>query len=180
MGSLPPECHSFDTHASFHSHETVAGAARARTIGCKTCAVCLQRARAFEDSLSRRERAPDDFLDGPFKQPLEFWFGTSLAAGGFGFDGTTQLPSPSELNDQRHNGVVEAEISRFEIRASGVVYSVFRDERAQPVAQLALARFARESELLELDSGLLMATDESGGAQLDVVGGAGRGELQVD
>lgn len=110
-------------------------------------------------------------------QALTFDFGTPIAAGGSGLDGTTQFATASAISAQTQDGYASGALSGIKVSATGLVEGVYTNGQTISVAQLAIAKFASNDGLARFGYNLWSATPESGEAVLGAAGSGGRGAV---
>jgi flagellar hook protein FlgE len=112
-------------------------------------------------------------------QPVNIEFGSTLAGGGSGLDGTTQFSMPSGISAQSQDGYSSGSLSGVSIAGNGMVEGLYSNGMRAPVGQLVLAKFRSEDGLARAGEGLWMATKESGEAALGAPASGGRGALSA-
>jgi flagellar hook protein FlgE len=110
-------------------------------------------------------------------QALKLNFGTPIASGGTGLDGTTQFGSPSAVSAQGQDGYSSGSLSGIKIDSTGVVDGVYTNGQSIAVGQLAIAKFQSNDGLGQAGQNLWTATHDSGDAALGAAGAGGRGGL---
>jgi flagellar hook protein FlgE len=118
-----------------------------------------------------------DFVGAQAGQALTFNFGTPIASGGTGLDGTTQFASPSSVSSQSQDGYASGSLSGVAIDASGIVSGVYTNGQKVAVAQLAIAKFVSNDGLGRAGNNLWVATRDSGDGALGTAGSGGRGAI---
>ncbi|MEZ4250394.1 MAG: flagellar hook protein FlgE, partial [Polyangiales bacterium] len=118
-----------------------------------------------------------DFVGATPGQTIDFDFGESIAEGGTGFEGTTQLASDSVTTAIDQNGFRGGNVSGIAIAADGTVTGVFSNGQRRVLGQVALADFASEAGLERAGSNLWAATDASGEALVGTPGAGGLGSV---
>jgi flagellar hook protein FlgE len=112
------------------------------------------------------------FVGAAATQPLTFNFGTPIANGGTGLDGTTQYGTPSSVSGQSQDGYASGALTGIAIDGSGIVNGSYTNGQTIPVGKLAVAKFASDTGLGQAGQNLWTATPDSG---LPAVGAAGVG-----
>jgi flagellar hook protein FlgE len=102
-------------------------------------------------------------------------FGTPIAAGGTGLDGTTQFGSPSNVSSQDQDGYSSGDFSGVAIDGTGVVQGLYTNGQKIAMAQLAIAKFRSNDGLGRAGQNLWIETRESGTAAMGTAGSGGRG-----
>ncbi|MEW6184296.1 MAG: flagellar hook protein FlgE [Thermodesulfobacteriota bacterium] len=97
-------------------------------------------------------------------QPITFNYGTSIAEGGTGLDGTTQYASDFSVNQQSQDGYGAGTVSSISIAEDGLITASFTNGRTRTVGQIALARFNDPSSLIKMGGNLYAETYDSGQA----------------
>ncbi len=110
-------------------------------------------------------------------QPISLNFGTSIAAGGTGLDGTTQFASPSSVSSQSQDGYASGDLAGVSVDGNGVVKGVYTNGQKLAVGQLAIAKFRSNEGLGRAGHNMWIATRESGDAALGVASSGGRGAV---
>jgi flagellar hook protein FlgE len=118
-----------------------------------------------------------NFNGASSNQPLAFNFGTPIASGGTGLDGTTQFGSPSNVAAQSQDGYASGALSGIKIDGNGVVDGIYTNGQTIAVGKLAVAKFASNTGLGRAGQNLWTATQDSGVAALGQAGAGGRGAL---
>lgn len=118
-----------------------------------------------------------DFIGAQPGQALAFNFGTPIASGGTGLDGTTQFSSPNSVSSQSQDGYASGSLSGVSIDGKGIVSGVYTNGEKVAVAQLAVAKFVSNDGLGRAGHNLWIATRESGDAALGTAGSGGRGAI---
>jgi flagellar hook protein FlgE len=102
-------------------------------------------------------------------------FGTAIADGGTGLDGTTQFGSPSNVSSQDQDGYSSGDFSGVAIDGTGVVQGLYTNGQKVAMAQLAIAKFRSNDGLGRAGQNLWIETRESGTAAMGTAGSGGRG-----
>jgi flagellar hook protein FlgE len=110
-------------------------------------------------------------------QTIAINFGTSIAAGGTGLDGTTQFGSPSVVSSQGQDGYSSGDLSGVKISQDGTVSGVYSNGQSVAVGQLAMAKFVSNDGLAQAGQNLWAATQQSGDPALGAAGAGGRGAI---
>jgi len=95
-------------------------------------------------------------------QTVGFNFGTSIAAGGTGFGGSTQYASADSVATQSQDGYSSGSLSSVAIDPSGVISGTYSNGSTRSIGQIALANFANLQGLSKAGSGVYTATADSG------------------
>ena len=107
-------------------------------------------------------------------QAINLNFGTPVAAGGTGLDGTTQFASPSSVSSQTQDGYASGDLTGISVDGNGVIKGTYSNGQKLDVGQLAIAKFRSNEGLGRAGHNLWIATRESGDAALGTAGSGGR------
>lgn len=110
-------------------------------------------------------------------QTIDFDFGESIADGGDGFGGSTQLANESATNGIEQNGFSGGNVAGISVAADGIVTGVFSNGQRRVLGQVALADFGSEAGLDRAGQNLWVATERSGEALVGAPGAGGRGSI---
>jgi flagellar hook protein FlgE len=116
-------------------------------------------------------------FNGAQAQTIAVNFGTPVANGGTGLDGTTQFGNPSAVSAQSQDGYASGSLSAIQIGQDGTVSGVYSNGQTVAVGQLAIAKFASNDGLAQAGQNLWAATTASGDPALGAAGAGGRGAL---
>lgn len=108
-------------------------------------------------------------------QAITLDFGTSVAAGGTGLDGTTQFAGPSNVSSQSQDGYASGDFSGVSVDGQGVVTGLYTNGQKIAMSQLSIAKFRSNDGLGRAGQNLWIATRESGTAAMGTAGSGGRG-----
>jgi len=108
-------------------------------------------------------------------QAMTVNFGTSIAAGGTGLDGTTQFAGPSNVSSQTQDGYASGDFSGVSVDGQGVVTGLYTNGQKIAMSQLAIAKFRSNDGLGRAGQNLWISTRESGTAAMGTAGSGGRG-----
>jgi flagellar hook protein FlgE len=117
------------------------------------------------------------FVGANPNQAISLNFGTSIAAGGTGLDGTTQFASPSSVSSQSQDGYASGDLAGVSVDGNGIVRGVYTNGQKLAVGQLTIAKFRANEGLGRAGHNLWIATRESGDAALGVASSGGRGAV---
>jgi flagellar hook protein FlgE len=131
------------------------------------------------DTVSTSLPISANFMGATQSQTIDFDFGSTLAGGGSGLDGTTQFSMPSGISASSQNGYSSGALSGVSIASNGMVEGLYTNGMRAPVGQLVIAKFRSEDGLARAGEGLWMATKESGEAALGAPASGGRGALSA-
>jgi flagellar hook protein FlgE len=110
-------------------------------------------------------------------QTISMNFGTSIAAGGTGTDGTTQYSSTSSVSSQGQDGYAAGELSGLSVESNGLIRGVYTNGNKLPIGQLALAKFRSNDGLARSGKNLWGETKDSGPASIGEPRAGGRGAV---
>jgi len=110
-------------------------------------------------------------------QVLDFDYGTSIAEGGSGFDGSTGLASESTNIAQNQDGFAGGTVSGLRIEADGTVTGVFSNGQLRTLGSVAVASFASTTGLASAGRNLWAESRESGQPVIGIAGTGGRGSI---
>ena len=110
-------------------------------------------------------------------QAIKLDFGTPIASGGTGLDGTTQFGAPSAVSSQAQDGYSSGSLSGIKIDSTGTVQGVYTNGESIAVGKLAIAKFQSNDGLGAAGQNLWTATRDSGDVALGTAGAGGRGAL---
>jgi flagellar hook protein FlgE len=108
-------------------------------------------------------------------QPITLDFGTSIADGGTGLDGTTQFAGPSNVSAQKQDGYASGDFSGVSVDGQGVVTGLYTNGEKIAMSQLGIAKFRSNDGLGRAGQNLWISTRESGTAAMGTAGSGGRG-----
>jgi flagellar hook protein FlgE len=108
-------------------------------------------------------------------QAITVDFGTSVAEGGTGLDGTTQFAGPSNVSSQKQDGYASGDFSGVSVDGQGVVTGLYTNGQKIAMSQLGIAKFRSNDGLGRAGQNLWIATRESGTAAMGTAGSGGRG-----
>jgi flagellar hook protein FlgE len=108
-------------------------------------------------------------------QAITLDFGTSIAEGGTGLDGTTQFAGPSNVSSQKQDGYASGDFSGVSVDGQGVVTGLYTNGEKIAMSQLAIAKFRSNDGLGRAGQNLWISTRESGTAAMGTAGSGGRG-----
>lgn len=111
-------------------------------------------------------------------QFISFDFGTSIAQGGTGTDGTTQYGTTSGVSMLTQDGYSSGTLQRISIDADGVISGIFSNGRDLTIGQVLLANFASPVGLTSAGNNLYQETYDSGQPLVGAAGSSGRGTIQ--
>lgn len=112
-------------------------------------------------------------------QTIGFNFGTTIATGGAGLDGSTQFGNPNVLLGQSQDGYTAGNLNAISIDAAGVINGSYSNGQTIPIAQLALANFRNLQGLHKTGAGIYAETTDSGPATANRPGLGGLGNISA-
>jgi flagellar hook protein FlgE len=116
-----------------------------------------------------------DFNGATAGQAVTLDFGTAIADGGTGLDGTTQFAGASNVSSQSQDGYASGDFSGVAIDGTGVVQGLYTNGQKIAMAQLAIAKFRSNDGLGRAGQNLWIETRDSGTAAMGTAGSGGRG-----
>ena len=108
-------------------------------------------------------------------QAITLDFGTSIAEGGTGLDGTTQFAGASNVSAQKQDGYASGDFSGVQVDGQGVVTGLYTNGEKIAMSQLGIAKFRSNDGLGRAGQNLWISTRESGTAAMGTAGSGGRG-----
>jgi|CZKU01.1.fsa_nt_gi flagellar hook protein FlgE len=137
---------------------------------------------SFTSSGALQSNAPTSggtvsFNGATANQPLTFNFGTPIADGGTGLDGTTQYSAASSVSAQSQDGYSSGALTGISIDGTGTVSGTYTNGQTIPVGQLAVAKFTSNTGLGQAGQNLWAATKDSGLPALGAAGSGGRAAI---
>jgi flagellar hook protein FlgE len=117
------------------------------------------------------------FTGATANQPIALNFGTSIADGGTGLDGTTGFATASSVSAQSQDGYGSGSLTGISIDASGIVNGSYTNGQSIAVGQLAVAKFPSDTGLGQAGQNLWTATKDSGVAAVGAAGAGGRASI---
>lgn len=112
-------------------------------------------------------------------QTVTLNFGTSIAAGGTGLDGTTQYSSPSNVSSQSQDGYASGDFSGVAVDGQGVVTGLYTNGQQLAIGQLAVAKFRSNDGLGRAGQNLWIETRDSGSVAFGTASSGGRGAVSA-
>jgi flagellar hook protein FlgE len=120
-----------------------------------------------------------DWAGATAAQPVALDFGTSIAAGGTGLDGTTQFAAKSNVSSQSQDGYASGDFSGVSVDGQGVVEGLYTNGQKLAIGQLAIAKFRSNDGLGRAGQNLWIDTRDSGPAAMGTAGSGGRGAMSA-
>lgn len=119
-----------------------------------------------------------DFAGGATQnQTINFDFGTSIAEGGTGLEGTTQFGSDSATVFQSQDGYAAGSLQNITISQDGIMTGIFTNGQTRSIAQIALAKFIAPSELTKMGRNVYAESFDSGQPIISTPGDTGTGQI---
>ncbi len=115
------------------------------------------------------------FAGATAAQTVTMNFGSQIANGGTGLDGTTQFGSPANVSSQSQDGYASGDFSGVSVDGQGVVTGLYTNGQKIAMSQLAVAKFRDDEGLGRAGQNLWIDTRESGSAAMGTAGSGGRG-----
>lgn len=165
---------TWEWHAMVDGADLTGGTAGVPTEGASGT---LQFTTNGELSAETMSASSWDFLNATAGQSIDFDFGTSLAEGGTGLDGSTQFAEVSATTGLAQDGYRAGTVAGISIDNDGTIQGVFSNGERRVLGQVAIADFASVDGLSRAGQGLWTATEASGEALLGAAGSGGRGAI---
>jgi flagellar hook protein FlgE len=164
---------SWDYHVLTPGADVVGGTAGQNSeIGSGTLAFTTNGAL---NTLTTTVPVAVDYVGATAGQAITLNFGTPIAAGGTGLDGTTQFAGTSNVSSQSQDGYASGDFSGVAITGTGVVQGLYTNGQKIDMAQLAVAKFRSNDGLGRAGQNLWIETRDSGTAAMGTAGSGGRG-----
>jgi flagellar hook protein FlgE len=93
---------------------------------------------------------------------ITFDYGTSIAEGGTGLDGTTQFNSPFAVLNMTQDGYSAGALKNINVGQDGTITGVFTNGQTRAIGQVALAKFIAPTSLTKLGRNLFAESFGSG------------------
>ena len=112
-------------------------------------------------------------------QPLAFDFGdpTGGTPAGTGLAGITQFAASSATAFTGQDGYAAGSLGSIQVDTAGRITGVFSNGQTRVLAQVAVAGFTADDQLLRVGGNLFEATPASGQPAIGVAGTGGRGSM---
>ncbi len=107
-------------------------------------------------------------------QAVALDFGSTVAGGGTGLDGTTQFASPSSVSNQTQDGYASGDFAGVAVDGQGIVMGLYTNGQKLAISQLAVAKFRSNDGLGRAGQNLWIETRDSGTAALGTAASGGR------
>ena len=127
------------------------------------------------DTVTVGTAASVTFAGGAAATNIDLSFGTAIADGGTGLDGTTQFAGPSNVSAQKQDGYASGDFAGVSVDGQGVVTGLYTNGEKIAMAQLGIAKFRSNDGLGRAGQNLWISTRESGTAAMGTAGSGGRG-----
>lgn len=131
------------------------------------------------DTLTTGTAVSVDWAGATAGQGITLDFGTPIASGGTGLDGTTQFASPSNVSSQSQDGYASGDFSGVAVDGQGVVTGLYTNGQKLAIGQLAVAKFRSNEGLGRAGQNLWIDTRDSGPAAMGTAGSGGRGAMSA-
>lgn len=132
------------------------------------------------DTLTTTTAISIDFGGGATAgQAIALDFGTPIAAGGTGLDGTTQFASPFSVSAQSQDGYASGDFSGVAVDGQGVVMGLYSNGQKIAMSQLAIAKFRSNDGLGRAGQNLWIETRDSGTAAMGTAASGGRAAVSA-
>jgi flagellar hook protein FlgE len=117
------------------------------------------------------------FVGATPNQNIQFNFGTSIAAGGTGLNGTTQFAQASGVSFQGQDGYTAGTLQGVSVDKDGVISGAFSNGTTRALARVAVATFQSQAGLEKAGGGLYRETLSSGQALIGRANEGNRGSI---
>jgi len=130
-------------------------------------------------ALAADNDAPTTFVwgGGVANGAITFDYGTSIAEGGTGLDGTTQYNSPFSILNLTQNGYAAGALKNIQVGQDGTITGVFTNGQTRAVGQVALANFIAPTQLTKLGRNLYAESFQSGQPVIGAPNTSGLGKI---
>ncbi|MDA8172572.1 MAG: flagellar hook protein FlgE [Nitrospiraceae bacterium] len=125
----------------------------------------------------------NDDSDGPLSfnfvttQNIKFDYGTSIAEGGSGLDGTTQFASDFAVQNITQDGYPTGALDSYTIDKNGIITGKFTNGKEKTLGEIILAKFDSPTSLEQLDGNMYSQTTASGQALIGKPQTSGMGSV---
>ncbi len=119
------------------------------------------------------------FAGATAAQAITLDFGTPIAGGGTGLDGSTQFGSPSNVSSQSQDGYSSGDFAGVAVDGQGVVMGLYTNGEKLAIGQLAVAKFRANEGLGRAGQNLWIETRDSGTGAMGTAGSGGRGAVSA-
>lgn len=110
-------------------------------------------------------------------QAIDFVFGTPIADGGTGVDGSTQFGDQSAVLFQGQDGFSPAYLESLDIDPDGIVFGRFSNGETRNFARVSIVNFSNIAGLNQLGANLFSTSTESGDPVVSVANVSGNGSV---
>lgn len=110
-------------------------------------------------------------------QEIDFNFGSPIADGGTGLDGSTNFASASTTNAATQDGYAAGSVTGINVSSTGTITGVFTNGQRRTLGQVAVANFKSVDGLTRAGDGLWLQTQDSGEALVGSANTGGRGAV---
>lgn len=108
---------------------------------------------------------------------ITFDYGTSIAEGGTGLDGTTQYNAPFSVLSINQNGYAAGALKNIQVGQDGIITGVFTNGQTRSVGQVALAKFIAPTQLTKMGRNLFAESFGSGQPVIGAPDTSGLGKI---
>ena len=110
-------------------------------------------------------------------QAINFDFGTGIADGGSGLDGTTQFGSASTTVFLNQDGYAAGSLKSLSVNQSGIISGLFTNGQTRTVGQVVIGMFTNPDGMTKVGKNLYAQSYDSGQPVLGVPDNGGRGRI---
>lgn len=110
-------------------------------------------------------------------QAISFDFGTGIADGGSGLDGTTQFGSASSTVFLHQDGYASGSLKNLNVNQSGIISGLFTNGQTRTIGQVVIGLFTNPDGMSKIGKNLYAQTYDSGQPVLGVPDNGGRGRI---
>ncbi len=114
---------------------------------------------------------------GLLNQVIDFDFGTGIADGGSGLDGTTQFGSASSTSFLNQNGYAAGSLKALSVNQAGIISGSFTNGQTRTIGQIAIGLFTNPDGMSKVGKNLYAESFESGQPVLGTPDSGGRGRI---
>ena len=163
---------TYDYHVLVPTNDITPGTAGNTEIGTGTLNFTTNGAL---NTLTTTTAVTVNFSGATAGQAIALDFGTPIAGGGTGLDGTTQFASPANVSSQTQDGYASGDFSGVSVDGQGIVTGLYTNGQKIAMSQLAIAKFRSNDGLGRAGQNLWIDTRDSGTAAMGTAGSGGRG-----
>ncbi len=114
---------------------------------------------------------------GVQNQSINFDFGTGIADGGSGLDGTTQFGSASTTVFLNQDGYAAGSLKSLSVNQSGMISGLFTNGQTRTLGQIVIGMFSNPDGMTKIGKNLYAQSYDSGQPVLGVPDSGGRGRI---